>query len=187
VRSGQRYPGGLAKTRHSEKTVAPAAGGFFRGLTVSDTVGELVEPARGELSIPRPWRRLPDGRVGYFQRSTRDCFEACVATVLQMPLGVFPKRTPPGPHQWATVEAAAARRGLRPVEHRDALPVDRAIWIGVGHPLIADFRHTVVMRHGEILHDPASGVELPPDYTRLEIGPLAYGVTFDPIDRKESP
>lgn len=110
---------------------------------------------------------LPDGTVGYFERGTRtdDCFTACLATCLQVPIDEVPdpridERLSGGeaPEEiarsaWDGLARWLASRGLRIVMHESA-PVELPRWIGTvefpGH--FND--HSVVMSGGEILFDP---------------------------------
>jgi hypothetical protein len=112
-------------------------------------------------------KRLHDGTIGYYVRMPRtdDCFQAAVATVLQVPINEVPdsridERLAAG---WSpdkidrsarkALDAWLAGRGLRMVFH-DRLPVAEPRWIGVV-PLPGAFNdHSLVISRGELLFDP---------------------------------
>jgi hypothetical protein len=107
---------------------------------------------------------LPDGTRGYFGRRPDDCLMACVATVLQAPdapdLGIDARlRAGMRPQEVDLVTGRElnewlAGRGLRMRVHERA-PLDSDRCIGVV-PLPGWFKsHCLVLRRGELLHDPA--------------------------------
>lgn len=110
-----------------------------------------------------------------------------------------------GRDTWVRLMEWLDRRGLQLSIHRD-VPVARERWIGVcpggvptenqvalarlmgfqfrGNPF-AD--HCLVMSHDEILFDPAISLRLPRGVRTRAWRPsqVAYGLTFDPIQREE--
>src|SRR4051794_21614971 len=104
-----------------------------------------------------------------------NCFEACIASILELDLDAVPAYTEPINEPMQTYlhrldEHLLAKRGLRAVavnvDHKsdgdkpDRLPdymSDDVLWIAQVQPRPgenADFNHAVVMRGSELAHDP---------------------------------
>jgi hypothetical protein len=111
---------------------------------------------------------LADGSVGYFMRPRRtdDCWQAAVATVLQVPIDEVPdsrlrERRRGGEHPAEIVRSARREmdawlvdRGLRMVTHRK-VPVARARWIGIVPFPYWFMSHSLVMNWDRVVFDPS--------------------------------
>ena len=154
--------------------------------------------------------------IGYCMRptGTDDCFRAALATATQIPVEQVPdlrldRRLRKGEdverinrESWERMAEWLDGRGLELVFHRD-VPVDRERWVGVCRgpteataavATAAGFRlgdnpfnnHCLVMSYGDIVFDPAIGLELSdwlPRGARLRSwhpSQVVYGVSFDP-------
>lgn len=144
---------------------------------------------------------LPAGLIGYHQSSRWDCMRAAVATVLQVPLEAVPdllrddvaeSRTNCVDYDafceraFAELSDWAAERNLEMVFSVE-VPLDRELWIGIV-PLPGHFtNHSLVMHRRSIAFDPAEQWPAPSGYIPKRYSPsdVAYGVTFDPIGRKD--
>ena len=159
----------------------------------------------------RPWgERLPDGTIGYYPRDSFDCWSACCATVLQVPIWELPElgirkqlgagETPPeeiNASALRTIKRWLAGCGLRVVFHKE-LPFEAERWIGVV-PVVGAFRsHGLVMTEAAILFDPPAAADeicertQPKRYPRgvrrvrrFWLDQIRCGFTFEPVDDQE--
>lgn len=139
---------------------------------------------------------LPNGEIGWCQVRWDECLRMAVATLLQIPPSEVPdlhvdRRMEAG--ESADEIAAqvnrtymdwAAERGLQITAHRN-LPVDRERWLGVV-PQPGYFQnHVVVMRRRKVHFEVVPAAAAPKGYRvkRFQLGDIAEGVTFDPIEK----
>ena len=149
--------------------------------------------------------------IGYCMDPWRgdDCFQAAIATAAQIPIQEVPDlalkkqlREGGDPEEisraaWTRIAEFAYERGLRLVFHK-RVPVARLSWIGVivvpgGRSYVAGpsglilagdagFRnHCLVMRHDQLVFDPACSVQSPPGYAVESYDPtqITYGISFN--------
>lgn len=91
------------------------------------------------------------------QRSETDCLRAAVASVLDLSYDDVPDFFAAGRGWFGELQNWLLKRGLFLASSWDCLP-DGAIGLGlIDLPEIPGEWHTVVMRGGEIIHDPATG------------------------------
>lgn len=140
-------------------------------------------------------KKLRDGTTGWLVRFPRgdDCWTACVASCLQVPIGqvydsTIDKRLRRGETPDAILETVPAEfgewltgRGYRMVTHGDMPPKGR--WIGV---IEMGFGrdHCLLMVGDRVLLDPTADLGLP--VRMFGLGDLAYGVTFEKLTEKEN-
>lgn len=125
---------------------------------------------------------MPGGLVGYYMTEHGGCLQAAAATVLQRPLEDLPDTTRSGVlRQWAEANGyylTTVRPGV------DPRPEGLAIGVSVSFPdgLIANARHTVVLRDGRIVFDPASCFLWPGGHPvqPTTAGEIEYALTFQP-------
>jgi hypothetical protein len=138
-------------------------------------------------------KRLADGTTGYTMRSFDDCFPACVATVLGIPLRQLPQlgidrrlRSGIDP-QLVERDADKTMGHWRMVEHNPP-PWDVDRWVGVCEHQDWRASHCLVMSRDEVLHDPA-----PVNITLLGVrlglrvwapDDIGYGITFDRTNKE---
>jgi hypothetical protein len=136
---------------------------------------------------------LPDSTTGYFERGTRsdDCFAACVATCLQVPLDEVPdpridERLRAGETAneinhaaWHEIESWLAERRLRIVRHET--PCHEPRWLGVVN-FPGDFNdHCLVMAGDQVLFDPVDRSRHSREVRTFSAADVAYGISFQPI------
>jgi hypothetical protein len=136
--------------------------------------------------------QLPDGAIGYAMRRYDDCWQAAVATVIQVDVDEVPDahadarlaagETPEQAEQSAGREFDEwlAARSLLARVHK-SVPVNADRWLGiVPRPGWAQ-GHCLVMAHDDLLFDPARAIGALDQSRRVRIwGPddVAVGVTF---------
>lgn len=95
-----------------------------------------------------------------------NCFNACVASILEMPLREVAQIFPRDQHYWGPWKAWFADRGLHLYMHRaDDPPKGWSIACGPGFRLYPEghekaglpISHATVAFNGEVLHDPFPG------------------------------
>ena len=119
------------------------------GAAVIEAVIGGVQATLAEVSVP-----LPNGEVGYYQRSQFDCLKAAVATAVQVPYDDLPEIPNLGAlHAWADAEGFTVNLHFPP-----DVPDRERRWIGVS-PLLPAYgaRHTVVGSYRDAYFDPSSG------------------------------
>lgn len=137
---------------------------------------------------------LADGTVGYYTRSGRtdDCFAACIATWLQVPLEEVPDprldaRLQAGESvedinrsAWQTLCDWLAARGHRLVAHEPP-PWDSPRWLGIVRfpGLFND--HTLVMSGREVLFDPVDRSQYERPVRRYAAEDVSSGFTLASI------
>jgi hypothetical protein len=141
---------------------------------------------------------LSDGTTGWLERGARtdDCFAACIATCLQVPIAEVPdprldERLQAGEaaadinrSALGDIEAWLASRGLRARVHSTP-PVDLPRWIGV-IPFPGVFNdHSVVMVGGEILFDPVDSSQYSRKVRAYKSADVSSGFSFEPVQEKE--
>jgi hypothetical protein len=139
--------------------------------------------------------QLPDGAIGYYERPARtdDCFAACLATCLQVPIADVPdprldERVRAGESveevnrsAWESLLAWLQSRGLQMFGH-DTPPVGLPRWIGV-IPFPGDFNdHCLVMSGAEILFDPVDRSAHERPVRSYSPGDVRSGFSFQPAD-----
>lgn len=193
-----------------------ALGGEQLAGLVTQTQGDYVAKAAAFASLPpdaqlafrahlgqRSARRtvtLGDGTIGYFERPGRtdDCFAACLATCLQVPLDEVPDprlderlRAGEDPAEinrsaWQTLAAWLTGRGLQVVVH-DEPPFEAPRWIGVvrfpGH--FND--HCLVMAGAEVLFDPVDRAQHERPVRNYTPDDVAAGLSFQPLPSTPKP
>lgn len=139
----------------------------------------IVDSQRAVL--PALTARLPDGDIGYYQRSQTDCLRAAVATATQTPYADVPDfRDEVELDQWALDGGRRLRRFEREWITK-WLAEPRWIAMSPRYPTHANARHTLVMAYNEVYFDPASGwvfydAGLPAEPTRE----IEYGLVLEP-------
>ena len=131
--------------------------------------------------------QLRDGTLGYSMRRADDCFQAAIASALQVPMPEVPDwrldehlaagKDPEaiGRSAWLTMIRWADRRGLTIVIHTEP-PISERRWIGIV-PATGTFDdHCLVMSRREILHDPMSF--LPNSSSGHQPGDIEFGITI---------
>jgi len=83
-----------------------------------------------------------------------DCFRACIASVLELPIAAVPHFALLG-SRWMIVLHTYLSGLSREIEWEDGVPPD-GIWAiaTVKSPRGADLMHSVIWRDGKIVHDP---------------------------------
>jgi hypothetical protein len=133
---------------------------------------------------------LRDGTLGYSMRRADDCFQACIATCLQVPspnvpdvrldaklaAGKDPEEI--GRFAWGTMIQWSARRGLTVVIHPRP-PTSERRWIGVVPDRGTFNGHCLVMCKSEVLHNPMTVT--PGDPGPHDPGDIDFGITFERI------
>ncbi len=102
--------------------------------------------------------------------SVGDCFRACIASVLELPIDAVPHFALLG-SRWQRVLDGFLAGLSREIEWSQGIPPD-GIWAiaTVQSPRAADVKHSVIWRDGKIVHDPhpsRAGGEGPTDYFYL--------------------
>lgn len=118
-----------------------------------------------------------------------DCVDACLASILEVPISECP--CPHDGDWWEQMQAAVGQHGYR-VVYLGGLPEDDSAealeaWIGAVYWIAAvqslslgsnadgsPVMHVVVMRGGEIVHDPSLGKRYP-------LGPVGAGVVREAL------
>ena len=177
----------------SRETVVPTAQEALRASRERQDFETAANLLGVSLLVPTT-KKLADGTTGYLVRFPRgdDCWTACVASCLQVPIGqvydsTIDKRLRRGETPDAILETVPAEfdewltaRGYRMVIHGDLPPKGR--WIGV---IEMGFGrdHCLLMPDDQVLLDPTSHFGLPVRMFGLEH--LAYGVTFENLETEE--
>jgi hypothetical protein len=154
---------------------------------------ERNDPPDASLALRRGWIELRDGTRGYLMKRPDQCFQAAVATCLQVPMDEVPdwrldarSRAGECPDEiardgWKELSRWLDARGLRIVTHRQMFPRMRR-WIGVtdADPNYAFSRHSLVMSGAEILHSGDNFLTDPRSNVRYHWKPsdVAYGFSF---------
>lgn len=157
-------------------TVTPSLQNALGGLAAREALRDSLSGALGPKVV-----QLASGETGYYMRRGDDCFQAAVATCLQVPIDDVPdwrlnERHAAGESvasidqsAWAQMFDWLASRGLRMQVHF-RLPVRRRRWIGVV-PISGAFgSHCLVMDRGELIFDP-----VPLFYGRTKLCDVALG------------
>lgn len=156
---------------------------------------ELFMQALRSQHFERTTAALPDGTTGYYERAMRtdDCFAACLATCLQVPIEEVPdprldERLQAGEdgHEighsaWRRLAEWLDERRLRMLVH-ETPPWKHARWIGViGFP--GHFNdHCVVMSKHEVLFDPVDKTRHSRPVRAYAAEDISRGFTFEPFD-----
>ncbi len=116
--------------------------------------------------IPVDQEFLHDPEVG----SVGDCFRACIASVLELPIAAVPHFALLG-NRWQFVLNCYLAGLSREIEWAQGVPPD-GIWAiaTVQSPRNSDVKHSVIFRDGVIVHDPhpsRAGGKGPEDYFYL--------------------
>lgn len=136
-------------------------------------------------------KRLRDGTLGYHMRRVDDCFQAAVASCLQVQPHLVPDMQivdqiagGKDPEQilqegWQKMSVWAEAQGVRMVVH-PLPPVTARRWIGVSFALGAFQGHCLVMNKRDALFDPLgapiSGAEFA---VATSVDDLDFGITFE--------
>lgn len=200
-----------AKRRKAAKAKRHKSGATW---TRTDDGRVLVPPA-----VAREVIDLGGGEHGYAMHPQRhdECFRAALATMLQVPVDQVPDPRLDDLYDrgvdpveisrrfWRHLADWLAPHGLEVAFHHDALPLDRARWIGVhvvdqvelqaaiiakkhdpstftraGATAFSD--HCFVMARDAVHFDPGVGVLSPPGLVQraVRLSDITYGITLDP-------
>jgi len=150
------------------------------------TMPEVIfQTPRGPVPafLPRLTRDLPDGRVGYFQRSQFDCMRAAVATLLQIDYEQVPDPDHLGPgtyadelDRWARWGEWAASQGHRIRFHNK--PPEGADYIALSPAGEDRYRHVLTVLAGHVF-DPGSGWMLPVGFELTPTRNVEFVITFE--------
>jgi hypothetical protein len=142
----------------------------------------------------RPTVALRDGTTGYYVRTNRrdECFAACLATCLQVPISDVPdpridERLAAGedPEEigrsaWHQILEWLASRGLGIAIHKRP-PAGHPRWIGVV-PLRGHFNdHCLVMSGDEILFDPVDQLQHHGAVAHFQSRHVRFGYSFEAV------
>lgn len=133
----------------------------------------IVDGRRAVLDSPGVL--LPDGDVGWYQRSQTDCLRAAVATATQVPYELLPDfQTEAELLTWASANGWRMDRHERP-------PIEARRWIGMSpsYATHGGARHTLVMARERLYFDPASGWRFEGGLSAEETRSLEYGLTLE--------
>jgi len=116
--------------------------------------------------IPVDQEHLHDPENG----SVGDCFRACLASLLEVPIAAVPHFALLG-SRWQRVLDGYLAGLSREIEWAEGVPPDDVWAIAtVQSPRSSDVKHSVIWRNGQIVHDPhpsRAGGEGPLDYFYL--------------------
>ena len=160
---------------------------------------EMFLQAFRTQTLERTTVTLPDGTIGYYERGMRsdDCFAACLATCLQVPIEDVPDpriderlqagESPEDVDRSACEELGRwlTARGLCMVTHRP--PVASPRWIGVIEFVGAFNDHTVVMAGDTILFDPVDRSRYSRPVRTYTVEDVSGGFTFEQLDSTSRP
>lgn len=134
---------------------------------------------------------LPDGRTGWAQRNNGPvggCFQAALATYLQIPLDEIEFTNIDELASWAL------KRELMVVQRTEP-PADGSLWVGVTPPLLegdaaeacraetgCDPRHCFVGVEDRLYFDPQSGWVLPAGVELQPTTEVEYMFTVEPVN-----
>jgi len=133
----------------------------------------IIDGRRAVLDSPGVL--LPDGDVGWYQRSQTDCLRAAVATATQVPYEVLPDfQTDAELLAWATDQGWRLDRHEQP-------PTSARRWIGMspGYATHGGARHTLVMARERLYFDPGSGWVFDGGLRGEPARALEYGLTLE--------
>lgn len=85
-----------------------------------------------------------------------NCFEACVASILELPIGKMPKVSGSEAGWWFRMVRAVNKLGYR-IEYftaKQQKPPRNRFYIMGGMSPRGNFRHAVVAKNGKMVHDP---------------------------------
>ena len=132
--------------------------------------------------------KLRDGTLGYSMRRADDCFQAAIATYLQVPPHEVPDLhldellvAGKDPEEitrsaWQTMLRWADQSGLIILTHTEP-PTTKKRWIGIvtNSGIFGD--HCLVLNRREILHNPMSFE--PNTSSGYQLGDVDFGITFE--------